>query len=106
MDYFDAVQQGKARVKKSVDALAKIAGASYPMLFLKTGREGWEPVGDEDLFAMVAGKNDTVAAVFCDSEGNAKAISGWLSRVEAESVSNMLSSSGLKKYVGEVKLPI
>ena len=34
MDYFSAVQQGKTRVRKSVDALTKVAGASYPVLFL------------------------------------------------------------------------
>ena len=106
MDYFTAVQEGKHRSAKAVDALTQVAGASYPVLFLKTGREDWTPVGDENLCAMVHGKGRAAAVVLCDSEGNAKAISGWISEEDAARVMTTLQSQGLHPYTGEVKLPV
>jgi hypothetical protein len=106
MDYFSAVQQGRTRVKQAVEVLTEVAGPSYPVLFLKTDGDGWTPVGEENLCAVVSGKNGTAAVVLCDSDGNAKAISGWVSRSEAERFSSALASKGLSPYVGDVKLPV
>ena len=106
MDYFTAVQQGKARVRKAVDSLSEVAGPSYPVLFLKMGGEDWTPVGEEDLFSVVNGKDDTGAVVLCDSDGNSKAISGWVPRSDAERFAATLASKGLARYGGEVKLPL
>jgi hypothetical protein len=93
-------------VKEAVDSLTEVAGPSYPVLFLKTGRDDWVPVGEENLYSVVSGKNGTAALVLCDSDGNAKAISGWVERGEAERFSAALASRGLQAYRGEVKLPL
>jgi hypothetical protein len=106
MDYFTAVQQGKARVKKAVDFLQEVAGPSYPVLFLKTGHEDWLPVGEEKLYALVQGKGGTAAVVLCDADGNSKAISGWVPANDAERFCSDLASRGTKQYAGEIKLPI
>ncbi len=82
------------------------AGPSYPVLFIKTGMPDWNPVGDENLYSIVNGKNDTAAVVICDSDGNTKAMSRWLGKeVVAESAS-LLRSKGIERFEGDVKLPI
>jgi len=86
--------------------LQEVAGPSYPVLFLKMGVKDWTPVGEENLFATVSGKEGKAAVVVCDSEGNSKAMSRWLERGEAEKVSEKLKTKGLLGYNGEVKLPV
>lgn len=105
-DYFQGVQLGKARVKKSLDLLQEVAGPSHPVLFLKMGVTNWTPVGEEELCALVAGKEGKAAVVVCDSDGNAKAMSAWLSRADAERISGELRAKGLGGYGGEVNLPV
>jgi len=105
-DYFTAVQIGRARVKKSLERLQEAAGPSYPVLFLKMGTTDWTPVGDGDFIALVSGKGGTAAVVICDSEGNSKAMSSWLSRGEAERISKEMAANGLGRYEGEIKLPV
>jgi len=100
------VQQGRARVKKALDTLQGAAGPSYPVLFLKMGQGDWTPVGEEELFALVKGKGGTSAVVICDADGNSKAMSTWLPTAEAEKAASQLSSKGLSRYDGEVKLPV
>ncbi len=106
MDYFTAVQEGRSRVNKAIEALQEVAGPSSPVLFLKMESQDWTPVGEEKLFAVVKGKNSTAALVVCDSEGNAKAISGWFPEIQAERYAVALAAKGIPKFDGEVKLPI
>jgi hypothetical protein len=106
MDYFYAVQEGKARVSKAVGLLQGVSGPSYPMLFLKLGVKEWTPVGEENLYSILEGKNGTAALVVCDGEGNSKAMSPWAARTEVEKQGAVLLSMGLSRFEGEVKLPI
>jgi hypothetical protein len=106
VDYFTAVQTGRARVRHALEKLQEVAGPSYPVLFLKIGTRDWTPVGEEELFALVRGKGDTAAVVLCDSDGNAKAISPWSAYADAERASRALEAKGCAKYDGEVKLPV
>ena len=106
MDYFAAVQEGRKRVQKALSLLEEVAGPSHPVLFLKTGRTDWSPVGEENLYSMIDGKVGTAAVVICDSDGNTKAMSGWLVREDAAKSASILQSRGLGRFLGEVKLPI
>jgi len=106
LDYFTAVQQGRARVKNSIDALQSVVGVCYPMLFLKIGVPDWTPVGEEMLHSIVPGKNDTAAVVICDRDGNSKAMSTWFPAAKAREYSSALVAKGVPKFDGEVKLPI
>lgn len=106
MDYFDAVQTGRARAKRSLETLQGVAGPAYPVLFLKMGMQEWTPVGEEELFSLVSGKEEKAAVVICDSDGNSKAMTSWLERSDAERVAADLKVKGLAHYVGEVKLPV
>jgi len=104
-DYFTAVQEGRARIKRALDLLQDVAGPSYPMLFLKIGPKEWTPVGEENLYSLLMGKNETAAVVLCDSEGNSKAMSTWVSRPKAAEFASVLESKGVLRFAGEVKLP-
>jgi hypothetical protein len=106
MEYFDAVQVGRARVRKAMGILQDVTGASSPVLFLKMRVSDWTPVGEENLYCFVSGKNSTVAIVICDGEGNAKAISSWAPLSEVEGFARALESRGLARFEGEPALPI
>lgn len=106
MDYFEAVQLGRARVKDAIDILQGVVGVCYPMLFLKIGVSDWTPVGEETLHAVVPGKGDTAAIVICDSDGNSKTMSAWVPATKAEEHSTTLLARGIPKFDGEVKLPV
>jgi len=106
MDYFTAVQEGRKRVTRAVSFLQEVAGPSYPMLFLKFGIPDWTPVGEELLHKIIPGKTETAAIVICDADGNAKAMSGWLSVAKASELAKELESKGAPEFPGDVKLPI
>jgi hypothetical protein len=106
VDYFTAVQEGRKRVNRAVSTLQEVAGPSYPMLFLKFGISDWTPVGEEMLHSIVPGKGETAAIVICDADGNAKAMSGWLSVAKASEFTKKLESKGMPEFLGDVKLPI
>jgi len=106
VDYFAAVQEGRKRVNRAVALLQEVAGPCYPMLFLKYGIADWTPVGDEMLHKVVPGRNETAALVICDADGNAKAMSSWVSLERAETLASELESRGIISFPGDVKLPI
>ncbi len=106
MDYFKAVQEGKRRVQSALSLLEEAAGPSHAVLFMKTGRTDWSPVGEENLYSTIDGKDGTAAVVICDSDGNTKAMSGWLLMEDAAKSASILQSRGLSHFLGEVKLPI
>ena len=106
MDYFQAVQEGRTIVQRAIKLLQEVAGPSYPVLFMKTGRTDWTPVGEENLYSIIDGKNNTAAVVICDSDGNTKAMSTWLSREDAAKSASLLQSRGIDRFRGDVKLPI
>jgi len=106
LDYFQAVQEGKTRVQRAIKLLQEVAGPSYPVLFIKTGRTDWTPVSEENLYSIIDGKNNTAAVVICDSDGNTKAMSTWLSREDAAKSASLLQSRGIDMFRGDVKLPI
>lgn len=100
------MQEGKARVKEAVELLQTVTRTSHPMLFLKMGTVNWTPVGDAMLQAIIPGRNGTAAVVLCDEEGNSKAMSDWVAEAQAEEHSRALLAKGVRKYEGEVKLPV
>lgn len=106
MQYFEAVQVGRGRVRNAVEFLQEVAGPSSPVLFLKIETKEWEPVGDENLYSVIPGKESTAAVVLCDKDGNAKAISSWFSLTKADLCAAALKDRGLSMFEGEIRLPI
>lgn len=106
LNYFEAVQVGRKRVDAAVQFLQGVAGNCHPLLFLKMGVQAWTPVGDENLYATVPGKNSTLALVICDKDGNAKAMSDWVTESEGSRLADVLASKGITRFDGDVNLPI
>lgn len=90
----------------AIELLQGVAGVCHPMLFLKMGVHEWTPVGEEMLYAVVPGKNSTVAYAICDSDGNAKTMSDWVTESEGVRIEGVLSSMTIPRFDGDVKLPI
>ena len=106
MDYFDAVKEGRKRASLAVSLLQEVAGPCHPMLFLKLGVPDWTPVGKAMLHTVVPGRNETAAVVVCDREGNAKAMSAFVSEDRAREFGRSLELRGVPVFPGDVKLPI
>ena len=106
MNYFEAVQVGRTRVNIAVEFLQSITRPCHPTLFLKMGVPEWTPVGEEMLYALVPGKNSTVAVVICDNDGNSKAMSDFVSALDGVRISGALAAKGIQRFDGEVNLPV
>ena len=81
MQYFMALKVGQKRVGEAREYLNKFAnGKAMPALALKDNKTNvWEPVGEENLYAVVNGASGFVVTddggyilVLCDNNGIAK----------------------------------
>ena len=115
MQYFMALREGQKRVNESREYLNKFAnGKAMPALALKDNKTNvWEPVGEENLYAIVNGASGFVVTddggyilVLCDKNGIAKTIAQGLSYEEKSNIVNMLKSDNIQEYHGEVSLPV
>ena len=99
MQYFQAVQLGKQRAGKSQMKMFDAAG--FGMLTLTTKKIGgkFEPVGDEDLAAVIESSEGCVA-ILVDSDGFTKAQSKAVSKEDALKIFEKLVGSGVQEYRG------
>ena len=115
MQYFMALKLGQKRVSNAREYLNKFAnGKAMPALALKDNKTNvWEPVGEENYYAVVNGASGFVVTddggyllVLCDKNGIAKTIAQGLSYEEKSNIVNMLKSDNIQEYHGEVSLPV
>jgi len=115
MQYFMALKVGQKRVKDAREYLNKFAnGKALPALALKDNKTNiWEPVGEENLYAVVNGVSGFVVTddggyilVLCDKKGIAKTIAQGLSDEEKTSIIDSLKSDNIDEYLGDVSLPV
>ena len=115
MQYFTALREGQKRVNIAREYLNKYAnGKAMPALALKDNKTNiWEPVGEENLYAVVNGAAGFVVTddggfilVLCDKNGIAKTIAQGLSDEEKASIINSLKSDDIEEYHGDVSLPV
>ena len=106
MQYFTALKMGEKRVKVAQELLTKYAGHAMPALALRDNkRNNWEPVGEENLYAVVKENNGYMIAL-CDSKGIAKALAQWFSEDVKNDLVAKLKSENMQEYFGKVSLPI
>ncbi|HEX6067845.1 MAG TPA: hypothetical protein VFZ05_03505 [Nitrososphaera sp.] len=107
MQYFTALKMGEKRVKVAQELLTKYAGHAMPALALKDNKDNkWEPVGEENLYAVVKEAGGYMIAL-CDSKGIAKAIAQWFTEdTKNEIVAKMKSENSMQEYFGKLSLPI
>jgi prophage antirepressor-like protein len=102
-----ALKIGEKRVKSAQDLLGRYAGQAMPALALKDDMSNkWEPVGEENLLAIVKESNGFMI-VLCDKNGIAKSIAQWFTEeVKNEIVERITRENGLKEYFGKLSLPV
>ena len=107
MQYFTALKIGEKRVKAAQELLTRYAGQAMPALALKDNKENkWEPVGEENLFALVKDPNGYLIA-FCDKNGIAKSIAQWFTEeTKNEIIAKIKADQNMKEYFGKLSLPV
>lgn len=89
------------------DLLNKYAGHAMPALALKdTKTNMWEPVGDENLIAVVKEEHGYMIAL-CDKNGIAKTIAQWFAEDKKDQIiRKFLEEQNIEQYFGKLSLPI
>jgi hypothetical protein len=106
VQYFEATQVGQKRSDDAEKLLAKYTGFARAAIFLKSGKGSFEPVGDENYYAVVEINPGTVMIALVDSEGNAKAMSSYVGKIRSHQVIKQIELDGIVKYDGKVNLPV
>ncbi|HYZ51782.1 MAG TPA: hypothetical protein VE593_12910, partial [Nitrososphaeraceae archaeon] len=89
------------------DLLSRYTGHALPALALKDNKDNkWEPVGEENLFAVVKETNGYLIA-FCDRNGIAKSIAQWFGEeAKNEILTKIKTEQNMEEYHGKLSLPI
>jgi hypothetical protein len=105
MQYFAALKTGEKRVKASQEILTRYTGHALPALALKDNKDNiWEPVGEENLYAVVKEDAGFMIAL-CDR--NAKSLAQWFTDgVKDEIVAKLKTEQNMQEYFGKLSLPI
>ena len=107
MQYFMALKIGERRVKSARELLSKYTGNAMPALALKDdGSDKWEPVGEENMVAVVNETNGFMI-VLCDKNGVAKSVAQWFTEdIKNEILERITREQRIERYSGKLSLPI
>jgi hypothetical protein len=107
MQYFTALKMGEKRVKAAQELLTRYTGHAMPALALKDNKDNvWEPVGEENLFAVVKEVNGYMI-VICDKNGVAKSIAEWFTEdTKNQIIAKIKGEQNMTEYLGKLSLPI
>ncbi|MEM0116948.1 MAG: hypothetical protein QXE12_04140 [Conexivisphaerales archaeon] len=105
MQYFEASKIGQERTEKAAEILAKVTGYAKGAIFLKHESEEFEPVGEENFYALIELRPKSLVIVLCDAGGNAKAISQFLHPSLAKKLEERLKAMNIERYNGIPYLP-
>ncbi|WOV92739.1 MAG: hypothetical protein R1F52_06410 [Candidatus Nitrosoabyssus spongiisocia] len=115
MQYFSALKRGQVQVRKAREYLNSLTqGRAMPAMALRGQiQESWEPVGEENLYAIVneasgyvLGDSGGCIVAIVDSTGTSKAIVQGVGKQEEESLIEKFVKDGLEKFEGRVILPV
>jgi len=106
MQYYEASKIGLERSEKAAEVLAQITGYARAAVFLRHEAKEFEPVGEENFYAIVELKPKSVVIVLCDEGGNAKAISQFLHPSLIEKILERLKAKNIKQYQGKPYIPL
>ena len=107
MQYFPALKMGEKRVKAAQEILNRYVGHAMPALALKDNKDNiWEPVGEENLFAVVKEDQGYMIAL-CDKNVIAKSIAQWFAEDKKnEILKRFKEEEEMQEYFGKLSLPI
>mgnify|MGYP003331188781 CR=1 FL=1 len=115
MQYFVALKMGQKRVNSAREYLNKLSNdRAMPALALRdTKTDIWEPVGEENLYAVVDESSGFVLTdtsgyivALCDKGGFSKTLVQGVSREQCEQMVAQFEKDGIQKFVGKVILPV
>ncbi len=115
MQYFSALKAGQKRVAVAREYLNKVCGGNaMPALALANDTtNGWIPVGEEMLYAVVDESSGFVLTdssgyivSIVDSAGISKALIQGITHKQKETMTIAFESDGILKYNGKVTLPV
>jgi len=69
---------------------------------IKQGKEGFEPVGEEDLAGKMTAGDESMLFI-CDMEGYAKAQSKPLPVEKSEEIFKKMLADGIPEFTGEIR---
>ncbi|MGB8171671.1 MAG: hypothetical protein WCF01_03495 [Nitrososphaeraceae archaeon] len=98
---------GEKRVKAAQEILNRYVGHAMPALALKDNKDNiWEPVGEENLFAVVKEEQGYMIAL-CDKNGIAKSIAQWFAEDKKnEILKRFKEEEEMQEYFGKLSLPV
>ena len=115
MQYFQALKIGQKRVESSREYLNSLSNdRAMPALALRDNKSNiWEPVGEENLYAIVDESSGFVLTdssgyilALCDKNGISKAIVQGLSQEQKDEIVKLLEKDNITEYKGKVALPV
>ena len=115
MQYFAALKMGQKRVATSREYLNKLANnRAMPALALQNSKSDvWEPVGEENLYAVVDESSGFVLTdtsgyivAICDKGGFSKAIVQGVTKEQCDTMVAQFEKDGVPKFSGKVILPV
>ena len=115
MQYFQALKIGQKRVESSRAYLNSISNdRAMPALALRDNKSNiWEPVGEENLYAIVDESSGFVLTdssgyilALCDKNGISKTIVQGLSQEQKDEIVKLLEKDNITEYKGKVVLPV
>ena len=115
MQYFQALKIGQKRVESSREYLNSLSNdRAMPALALRDNKSNiWEPVGEENLYAIVDESSGFVLTdssgyilALCDKNGISKAIVQGLSQEQKDEMVKLLENDKIPEYKGKVVLPV
>lgn len=69
---------------------------------IKQGKQGFEPVGEEDLAGKMVRGSEAMLFI-CDGEGYAKAQSRPIASDKGEEIYKKMLADGMKEFAGNIK---
>ena len=115
MQYFQALKVGQKRVAEAREYLNKLTdGKAMPALALKNSKTNvWEPVGEENLYAIVDESTgfvltDTSGYIIAlvDNNGYSKTLVQGINKEQKENLEKLFQADKILEYKGKVSLPV
>ena len=115
MQYFQALKVGQKRVAEAREYLNKLTdGKAMPALALKNSKTNvWEPVGKENLYAIVDESSgfvltDTSGYIIAlvDNNGYSKTLVQGMNKEQKENLEKLFQADKILEYKGKVSLPV
>jgi len=115
MQYFPALKLGQKRVADAREYLNKFTnGKAMPALALKDNKTNvWEPVGEENLYAIVDESSGFVLTdnsgyiiAIVDNNGLTKALVQGVSKEQRDELIKVFESDSVSEFKGKVILPV